>query len=116
MVDFVLAMLAGTGAFFRSRSDLDGTQAQTATTVIEFVGPVVLGAAATILVKLEECADRCQARHRDGLAPGRFPLVLALEISQGRGRPRITPEIREPSCVWRKKTLVGVHPKSMANC
>jgi hypothetical protein len=59
-----------------------GSQAQTAKTVIEFVGPVVLGTVATILVKLEECADRCQARHRGGFAPGRFSLVLALEISQ----------------------------------
>ena len=51
-------------------------------TIFEFGGPVVLRAAATVLVKLEECADRCQARHRGGLAPGRFPLVLALEISR----------------------------------
>jgi hypothetical protein len=54
-----------------------------------------LGAAAAILVKLEECTDHRQARHRGGLAPGRFPQVLALESRRRRGRPRITPEIRE---------------------
>ena len=59
-----------------------GSQTETATTIIEFVRPVVLGTAARILGKLEECADRCQARHRDGMASRGFPLVLALEIWQ----------------------------------
>jgi hypothetical protein len=91
MVEFVLAVLAGLGAFFRSRADLARnscspstsgcTQTETSTTGVELVGSAVLGAPVTILVEVEERPDRCPTRDRGRLAPSRIPVVLAIEIS-----------------------------------
>jgi len=86
-------------------------------TIFEFGGPVVLRAAATVLVKLEECADRCQARHRGRLARGPVSVGTGVgNLARFEGGLGLARRSANSSCVWRKKTMVGVLPKSMANC
>jgi transposase InsO family protein len=71
-----------------------------------------LGAAAAILVKLEEGTDRRQTQHRGGLAPGRFPLVLALEIPQASRAASDHPrDPRTHRASGERKRWLGCAPK-----
>ena len=49
------------------------------------VGPAVLDHAAAVVVGLEGRSPHREARYRGSLAPGRVPLVLALEIASAPG-------------------------------
>jgi hypothetical protein len=127
MVDFVLAMLAGMGAFFRSRSDLAleilALRQQVAVLKRKRPRPSVNLSDRLFWVLLRQFwsswksvliivkPDTVVGWHRAAFR--RYWRWNLAGVDGGLGSSQRS---ANSSCVWRKKTPVGVLPKSMANC
>jgi hypothetical protein len=94
MLQFILALLAAVGVFFRSRNDTaleilacgsnSSSQAETATAAVEFVGSAVLDYPALRLVPVRRGPSSGETGQRRRLAPVGISPLLEVAIASTR--------------------------------